>query len=164
MFALRRKFEFIGCKKNENFVITKFFFRNPVRTWRCEIFLSDRWQLLTWSIYHQVVVCLFSYGWKVLLRNAFIALFCRLLIMQNLFIVLVARIRLLWILQALIQLSWEYAAIAVVFTRTGYFLALQNLGLKSISTSAIFVRPCSIEICEWLESHYDLLLLLCRSI
>ena len=79
--------------------------------------------------------------------------FCRLLFMQNLFflhqqlvVLLVARIRLLWILE-------EYAAIAVVFTRTGYFLALQNLGSKSISTSAIFLRPCSVEIYEWLESH-----------
>ena len=55
-------------------------------------------------------------------------------------------------------------AVAVVFTRTGYFLALQNLGSKSISTGATFVRPCSVEICEWLESHYDLLLLLWGSI
>ena len=34
----------------------------------------------------------------------------------------------------------------------GYFLALQNLGSKFISTRAIFLRPCSVETCEWLGS------------
>ena len=49
--------------------------------------------------------------WKMLPRNVFMALFCLLLFMQNLFlphqqlvIVLVARIRLLWTLEVLIQL------------------------------------------------------------
>ena len=83
-----------------------FCFRNPVRTWRCEIFFSDSWQLLTWSIYHQDVVFLFSrevFGRicerKMLPRNVFMVRFCRLLFMQNLFflhqqlvVVLVARI------------------------------------------------------------------------
>ena len=85
------------------------------------------------------------------------ALFCRLLFMQNLLllnklvVVLVARIRLLGILEVLIRLRIRRHRSR--FHRTGYFLALQNPGSKSISTSAIFLRPCSVEIYEWLESH-----------
>ena len=60
---------------------------------------------------------------------------------------LVARIRLLWILEVLIQLRIA-EIIAVVFTRTGYFLALQNLGSKSVSTSAISLKRCSVEMYE----------------
>ena len=47
-------------------------------------------------------------------------------------------IALAWILEVLIQLRKRHAA---VFTRLG-----------ELSTSAIFLRPCSIEICEWVES------------
>ena len=126
---------------------------------------------MTWHVCR----CLFSrevfgriYEWKMLPRNVFMALYCKfsfhakfVLLHQQLFIVLIARIRLLWILQALIQLSWEYAAIAVVFTRTGYFLALRNLGSKSICTSAIFPRPFSVEIGKWIEAFDDLQRLFC---
>ena len=74
------------------------------------------------------------------------------LVHQQLVIVLVASIRLLigfW----RFKFNSEDAAITAVFTRTGYFLALPNLGSKSISTSVIFLGLCSVEICEWLQSY-----------
>ena len=88
--------------------------------------VCDICKLVAWSIYHQdvetvsvmsVSVCFRAKfpveicEWKMLPRNVFMALFCLLLFMQNLLllhqqlvIVLVARIRLLWILEVLIQL------------------------------------------------------------
>ena len=109
--------------------------------------------------------------WKMLPRNVFMALFCLLLFMQNLFlphqqllIVLITGIRLLWILElVLIQLRRRRDRRR--FHPTGYFLALQNIGSKSIFTIAIFLRPCSRRN-MWMgkESFDNLLQLLCGSI
>ena len=58
--TIRRKSEFSVCKKvkfcggNHH----SFGFRNPVRTWRCEIWFSERCQLVTWEPYILILVAL----------------------------------------------------------------------------------------------------------
>ena len=80
------------------------------------------------------------------------------LFMQNLFllhqqlgVVLVTRIRLLWNLELFIQMRRRCYCrgfhLFWIFPRPAEFF------VKSISTGAIFLRPCSEEICEWVESH-----------
>ena len=106
VFALKRKFEF-----------SVFCFRNPVRTWRCDFFL---WQMSISNLINlpstslSVSVFARSFWSNLWMKNAptkcFYA-FCFPCKTKNLFlqrqpfvIVLVARIRLLWILEVLIQL------------------------------------------------------------
>ena len=110
LFALRRKFEFSACKKIENFVMTNcnFFFVILFRTWISEIFsVTDHFAI------KMSYVCLFLREvsgriceWKRLLRNVYGVFFMQnlFLLHQQLVIVSVARIRLLWILEVLIQL------------------------------------------------------------
>ena len=105
--------------------------------------------------------------WKMLPRNDFMALYCLLLFMQNLFLlhqqlvmVLVARIRLLWILEVLIQLRRRRHRSRFhshwIFPRPAESWFEIHLHLFRAS----FLRSCSVEICEWVESFDDLLRLL----
>ena len=93
------------------------------------------------------------YEWKMLPRNVFMALYCLLLFMQSLFllhqqlvIVLVARIRLLWILEVLIQPRRR------CLHRRFHPHWIFPHPLKSICTSStIFLKYYSVEICEYVE-------------
>ena len=84
-------------------------------------------------------------------RNVFMALYCLLLFMQNLTVLGTSTISYSFSLDfGGVNSAEKTPPSPGVFTRTGYFLALQSLGLISICTRPIFPRPCSAEIRE----HY----------